>query len=114
MLGGMPETLRRLILGNSLTVHEMRDIFRFVLAKNKELTIPVTTKEATENFLPHIFQLPKDLYMTAMIKEAFQATTDMIAFVGIDHWRPIQNYWVGAPHGINYAEATAIPERLEG
>jgi hypothetical protein len=47
MLGGMPETLRRLILGNSLSIHEMRDIFRFVLAKNKELTIPMSTKDAT-------------------------------------------------------------------
>jgi hypothetical protein len=112
MLGGMPETLRRLILGNSLTIHELRDIFRFVISKNKELTTPMNTKDATENFLPHIFQLPKDLYMTAMLKEAFQASTDMLAFVGIEHWRPIQQYWVGAPHGINFSEATRIPDRL--
>lgn len=68
MLGGMPETLRRLILGNSLSIHELRDVFRFVLTKNKELSIPMRTGEATESFLPHIFQLPKDLYMTAMLK----------------------------------------------
>lgn len=35
MLGGMPETLRRLILGNSLSIHELRDVFRFVLTKNR-------------------------------------------------------------------------------
>lgn len=114
MLGGMPETLSRLILGNSLSIHELRDVFRFVLARNKELTVPMATKDATENFLPHIFQLPKDLYMTAIIKEAFQASVEMLACVGIEHWRPIQEYWVGSPHGINYTEATNIPERMEG
>lgn len=114
MLGGMPETLRRLILGNSLSIHELRDVFRFVLTKNKELSIPMRTGEATESFLPHIFQLPKDLYMTAMLKQSFQATTDMIAFVGMEHWVPMQKYWVGAPHGINVTEATRIPDRLDG
>lgn len=32
------------------------------------LTIPFKSKDACENFLPHIFNLPKDLYMTAMLK----------------------------------------------
>lgn len=68
MLGGMPETQYRMILGKGVSVAEMRDIFRLVVSKNKELTIPLSMKDATENFLPHIFLLPKDLYMTAMLK----------------------------------------------
>lgn len=68
MLGGMPETQYRMIVGQGVSVEEMRDIFRLVILKNKELTIPMTIKDATENFLPHIFMLPKDLYMTAMMK----------------------------------------------
>jgi hypothetical protein len=46
MLGGMPETLFKMILGKSLSIHELRDIFRIVLLKNKELTTPFTTKAA--------------------------------------------------------------------
>lgn len=57
-----------MILGKGVSVAEMRDIFRLVVSKNKELTIPLSMKDATENFLPHIFLLPKDLYMTAMLK----------------------------------------------
>lgn len=32
---------------------------------------PISFKEAAENFFPHIFNLPKDLYQTAMLREAF-------------------------------------------
>lgn len=92
----------------------MRDIFRLVVLKNKQLTIPMAIKDATENFLPHIFLLPKDLYMTAMMKQAFQAAIQMVSFVGIEHWRPIQQYWVGPPYGINVTEATRIPDGFPG
>lgn len=40
--------------------------------------------------MPHIFLLPKDLYMTALLKEAFQGATQMVCTVGIEHYRPIQ------------------------
>ena len=83
MLGGMPETQYRMILGKGISIGEMRDIFRLVMMKNRELTIPMGIKEATESFVPHIFLLPKDLYMTAMIKEAFQAAMQMVSFVNI-------------------------------
>lgn len=83
MLGGMPETLYKMILGKALSIHELRDIFRTVILKNKELTNPFSTPKAAENFMPHIFLLPKDLYMTALLKEAFQAATQMVSVVGI-------------------------------
>lgn len=35
MLGGMPETQFRMILGQGLSISEMRDIFRLVILKNK-------------------------------------------------------------------------------
>lgn len=47
MLGGMPETQYRMILGKGVSVVEMRDIFRLVVSKNKELTIPMDIKDAT-------------------------------------------------------------------
>jgi hypothetical protein len=46
MLGGMPESLYKMILGKSLSIHEMRDIFRTIILKNKELTTPFSTSKA--------------------------------------------------------------------
>jgi len=43
-------------------------------------------REGCFNFLPHVFQTPKDLYMTAILKESFQISTDMVAMVGIHHF----------------------------
>ncbi len=83
MLGGMPESLFRMIVGKSISIHEMRDIFRMIITKNRQLTLPLAVKDATENFLPHIFLLPKDLYMTAILKQSFQAAVSMFSFVGI-------------------------------
>lgn len=114
MLGGMPDTLYKMILGKALSIHELRDIFRTVIQKNNELTTPFPISKAAENFMPHIFLLPKDLYMTALLKESFQAATQIVSTVGIEHYRPIQEYWIGPPHGINLTEATRIPEGFAG
>lgn len=64
--------------------------------------------------MPHIFLLPKDLYMTALLKESFQAATQMVCAVGIEHYRPIQEYWVGPPQGVNLTQATTIPDGFPG
>jgi len=90
ILGDMPDPLLRQIVGNSVTIEEMRDLFRLVLTKMQETEKPMTIKEATLMFLPHIFQIPKDLYMTALLKESFQAATCIVAFVGLHHFNPIQ------------------------
>ena len=114
MLGGMPDTLYKMILGKGLSIHEHRDIFSTNMLKNKELTTPFPVAKAAENFMPHIFMLPKDLYMTAMLKEAFQAAIQVTATVGMEHYRPIQEYWIGPPEGINLTQATTIPEGFPG
>jgi len=90
LLGDMPETLLRRKLGNSLSIGELRDLFKFVVGKMGELKQPISIREATLNFLPHIFLAPKDLYMTAMLKESFQAATCITAFVGLNHYNPIK------------------------
>lgn len=94
LFGDMSEILYRRIIANSLTLEEMKDVFRFLTDKLKSLDEPVSYREAAHNFLPHIFQVPRDLYMTAMLKEAFQAATSICAFVGAHHYVPIQKYWV--------------------
>ncbi len=90
MLGDMPETLLRQKLGNSLSIAELRDLFKFVIGKMGDLRQPISMREATLNFLPHIFLAPKDLYMTAMLKETFQAATCITAFVGLSHYNPVK------------------------
>jgi len=52
--------------------------------------------------------------MTAMLKESFQAATSIVAFVGLNSFVPIKEYWEGAPYGINFTEATRIPDRIRG
>lgn len=114
MLAEMPETLLRRKIGNSLTIGELRDLFKFVVTKMQEVNQPMTIRDATMQFLPHVFQAPRDLYLTAMLKEAFQAATCITAFVGMPHFNPIQRYWEPAPAGINYSEAVRINERIKG
>ena len=65
-------------------------------------------------YFPHIFQMPRDLYVTAMLKESFKAAERTAAFVGAPHFYPLQRYWVGPPAGINYTQATYIPPRIKG
>ena len=57
------------------------------------MKFPISFRKATLDLLPHIFQTPRDLYMTAMIKEAFQSSESLTAFVGLHHYNPIVNYW---------------------
>jgi len=114
ILGEMPELLFRQKVANNLSIGELRDLFKFVIGKLQELNQPMSMREATLNFLPHIFLAPKDLYMTALLKEAFQAATCITAFVGLSHYNPILEYWQPPPQGINFYEATRIPDRIKG
>ena len=36
------------------------------------------------------------------------------AFVGVHHINPIQRYWQAPPLGINWSEATRVPDRIRG
>ena len=114
LLGEMPEILYRQILANGLTLEELKDIFKFVASCLEKLEVPISFREAAINFMPHIFQSPKDLYLTAMLKEALQACTSINAFVGSHHIFPVKSYWIPPPNGINFSEATRIPEKITG
>lgn len=117
VLGDMPEPLLRLQLGNTLPLTTVREIYSFVVDKLVEHyrnnpDVLMTMEEMTMNYFPHIFQMPRDLYLTAIIKESMRATTTMATFVGAPHYIPIQRYWVGPPGGINYTQATQIPPKI--
>ena len=114
LLGDMPEQLLRLQLGNNLPLDTVKDIFTFVVEKlnfhyTQNPTLPLSMEDITLLYFPHIFHLPRDLYLTAMLKEAMPAATTTSVFVGAPHFVPIQRYWVGPPAGVNYTQATHIP-----
>jgi hypothetical protein len=117
VLGDMPEPLLRLQLGNTLPLTTVREIYSFVVEKLAEHyrnnpEVHMTMEEMTMNYFPHIFQTPRDLYLTAMIKETMRAATTTAVFVGAPHYIPIQRYWVGPPGGVNYTQATNIPPKI--
>ena len=51
--------------------------------------VPLTMAAATTQYFSHIFQLPKDLYMTALLRTTMQASNTCVAFVGTPHWVPV-------------------------
>jgi hypothetical protein len=117
LLGDMPETLLRIQLGNTLPLSTVQEIYSFVVEKlaehyRKYPDVLMTMEEMTMTYFPHIFQMPRDLYITAMLKEAFQSCNTTAAFVGASHYIPIQRYWVGPPSGVNYTQATFIPPKI--
>lgn len=113
ILGDMPEILLRQILGNSLSLEDAKDMFKYVLDQISKANIPITMETATMQYFSHIFMMPRDLYMTALMKETLKAVNSMAAFVGNPHFAPIQRYWVPPPHGINMSQATKIPDRIK-
>jgi hypothetical protein len=117
LLGDMPEQLLRIQLGNTIPLSTVKEMYDFILEKlsehyRKHPDVLMTMEEMTMYYFPHIFQMPRDLYLTAMIKETAPATSTTAVFVGAPHFIPIQRYWVGPPGGVNYTQATHIPPKI--
>jgi len=93
LLGDMPELLLRQVLSNSLSLDDMKDIFKFVLEQISKSRVPITMSTATLQYFSHIFLLPKDLYMTALLRNVMAASNACCVYVGTPHYAPIQNYW---------------------
>ncbi len=112
LMGDMPEILLRQIIGNTISIIECRDIFKSVLKQIKDSDGELDITSATMLFYSHIFLAPKDLYMSAMLKNVLKACYSVLAFVGAPHYYPIQKYWVPPPEGVNFTTATTIPKRI--
>ena len=48
LLGDMPELLLRQIVGNSLSLEDVKDIFKFVLEQISKAKVPLTMGSATQ------------------------------------------------------------------
>jgi hypothetical protein len=112
MLGDMPEVLLRMILGNTILIEEARDIFKAVLTQIEKIQGKLSIRDVTLLFFSHIFLAPKDLYMTAVLKNVLRTCFSVLIFVGSPHYVPIQKYWIPPPEGINYTQATTVPKRI--
>jgi hypothetical protein len=111
ILADMPEILLRQILGNSLTLEEAKDIFKYVLEQISKTKVPISMLTATQQFFSHIFLMPRDLYVTALMREVMKAAYSAVIMVGTPHFTPIQRYWEPPPNGVNFTQATKIPKR---
>jgi hypothetical protein len=111
LLGEMPEILYRRRIATEFSLEELQDILKYLLEELKKTGDPFSLREAAVQYLPHIFQAPKDLYYTAMLKESFQAAQNISAFVGAAHINPIQDLWIPPPDGINFTRATSVKDR---
>ena len=60
----------------------------------------------------HIFLAPKDLYIASMLKNILKGCFSVLAFVGSPHYNMIRDYWTPPPDGINFTQATTIPNRI--
>ena len=118
LLGDMPELLLRLILGNSILLSEVKkilfkaqDMFKAVLIQmdNHKGRLPI--KDITYLYFSHIFNHPKDLYMTGLLKLLMSEYSSTLAFVGSPHFEPIKNYW---NEKVNFKDSVEIPKRIIG
>ena len=111
LLGEIPESLYRRRIATEFSLENLQDIFKYLLEELDNTRDPISIREAAVNYLPHIFQAPKDLYYTALLKESFQAAQNITAMVGMAHINPIQNLWMPPPDGINFTRATSVSDR---
>lgn len=87
-------------------------MFKFVLEQISKAKVPITMGSASIQYFSHIFNMPKDLYMTSLLRNTMQASNTCCAFVGAPHWAPMQYYWQPPPYGVNFTQATTIPDRI--
>jgi hypothetical protein len=112
ILGDMPELLLRQILGNTISIWEARDIFKSVLKQIKLSEGNLDMPTATMLLYSHLFQSPKDIYMSTMLREISEECYSILAFVGQPHFIPIQKYWLPPPSGVSLKTVTTIPKQI--
>jgi len=50
--------------------------------------------------------------MTALLKNILKGCFSVLAFVGAPHYNMIRDYWTPPPNGINFTQASTIPNRI--
>ena len=113
ILGDIPEILHRYIVGNSVSVQEMRDMFAHVISvlshHYKHSAELLTPGDALNDLYPHVFSPPRDRYVTAMMRWSEKVHGSVSAWVGVQHAEPVTELWATTP---SLSEAITIPSPI--
>ena len=113
-LGDVPKILQRLIVGNSITIENIQEIFKTLCSQYREIKEEgYSFEEAAKLLFPDIFISTQDIYMTIFLKEMAKTNNKFRAFVGIHHVDPIVDLWNSDfIKGANFQQLVGIPDRL--
>ena len=112
ILGDLPEVQARMMLGNMLSLSELREMFTHivsVLIKHYEKhTMLMTTETALYMMYSHVFSPIKVRYFAAMLRRAALTYPSVDAWLGVSHVAPLFSYWADVPE---LAQAATVPPR---
>lgn len=112
ILGDLPEVQARMILGNTLSLGDLREIFAHivgVLTEHYEKhTMLMTTETALYMLYSHVFSPIKDRYFAATLRRAALTYPSVDAWIGATHVAPLFSYWADVPE---VAQAATVPPR---
>ena len=112
VLADLPELQSRMILGNSLSLRELREIFAQVLSvlkKHYERQTSLLTPQMTLHMLfSHIFNPVKDRYFAALLRRVVMTYQSVDVWMGATHLAPLISWWSDVP---DLTQTAAIPDR---
>lgn len=116
ILGSMPKILKRLVVGNSLSLENLQMVFKqccIALEQYKKDKPTLTLSDVAQIGYPELFHAPEVIYMIMLMKEAaLNLGTGFKAFVGIDYVDPIADNWMSPEVAqTTFSEIIGIPSR---
>ena len=112
ILGDLPEVQARMMLGNTLSLAELRGVFAHIMSvlgrHYEKQTMLLTTETAITMLYSHLFSPIKDRYFAALLRRVALTYTSVDAWIGAPHTAPLLPHWADVPE---WAEASAIPPR---
>lgn len=116
VLGGMPKILKRLILGNTMKLEDLKTVFKTVCTQSEKI-MKVHKKanfsQVARFLFPELFYAPDVMYMSVMMKEmAANNKEGFQAFVGTDYIDAIVDNWQDSRvEGPKFADLLGMPPR---
>lgn len=112
ILGDLPEVQARMMLGNTLSLSELRGVFTHIMSvliqHYEKQTMLLTTETAITMLYSHLFSPIKDRYFAALLRRVALTYSSVDAWIGAPHAAPLLTFWADLPE---LAEASTIPPR---
>lgn len=118
VLGSTPKILKRLIIGNSLTLTNLQEVFQSVaigLGQYHQARPDLDMPNMAHLLFPELFHAPEVVYMTVFMKElAKNLGEGFKAFVGVDYADPIADHWSSSEiAGTSFSDIAGLPLSLD-